>query len=450
MLIRFSVENFLSFKDEVELSMIPGKSRRQHPGHVIAAETRDKASALKAAVIYGANASGKSNLIKSMAFARDRIIEGTRLRQVIPVAPFRFDKACEDHPSRFQFEFSYKKKTYIYGFALDSQRVHEEWLYRVAATTEKQLFERHTNSNGETQVEFSNLKLTRKKDRDFLDFVARGTRPNQLFLTESIERNVPQFKDIYEWFERVLTPIFPQTRPDALEIVIMKNVDFQRSLENLLQLFDTGIAGIDLREFDFDEEPGIPDELKTQIKSGRLEIKTGGFTQLNISDGRYFVLKRDEQNAIKALKLMTAHKVKDSNSDVLLDVSEESDGTQRLVELIPALMDLLKSERVFVIDELDRSLHPHLSRSILELFLNNKTEQPSQLIVTTHESGILDLDLLRRDEIWFVEKDTEGVSSLYSLEEFAPRYDKDIRKGYLLGRFGAIPFIKNVDNLGWL
>jgi uncharacterized protein len=450
MLIRFSVENFLSFRDEVELSMISGKSRK-HPEHIIAGETNSKTNILKSAVIYGANASGKSNLIKAMAFAKKTITTGSRLRQTLSVTPFRFDKACEDKPSRFQFEFIYKKKTYIYGFVLDSQRIHNEWLYRVAATTEKQLFERHTDQNGDTKVEFSNINLTRKKDRDFLDFVARGTRQNQLFLTESIERNVSHFQDAYDWFERVLIPIFPESSPAGLEIEFMENSVFQQDFKNFIQLFDTGIAGIELREFNFDEEANIPDELRMRIKNDLIENKDGiSRSIIQSAEGGNYLLLRNEQNEVRAWKFTTIHKVKGEDRDVLLDISDESDGTRRLFDLIPALMDLLNRERVFVIDELDRSLHPHLSRSILELFLNNKPEQPSQLIVTTHESSILDLDLLRRDEIWFVEKNIDGVSALYSLEEFAPRYDKDIRKGYLLGRFGAIPFIKNVDHLGWL
>jgi hypothetical protein len=431
--------------------MIPGKSRKQHPQHIVASKANRKTNALKAAVIYGANASGKSNLIKAMAFAKDRIVQGTRLRQIIPVTPFRFDKACEDQPSRFQFEFSYKQKEYIYGFALDSQRIHEEWLYQVTATTEKQLFERYTDQNGETKLAFSNIKLTRKKDRDFLDFVAQGTRPNQLFLTESIERNVPHFRDVFDWFGKILTPIFPYTRRANLEIELIANVDFKQTFNNYLQLFDTGISGLELIEFDFDKDTGFPDELKDQIKQGILKQSDGEVRfVIETPEGRTFLTREKSSGEIKAWKFMTVHKLNDTNEDVRFEVNQESDGTQRLFDLIPALMDLLNSERVFVIDELDRSLHPHLSRSILEFFLNNTSEQPSQLIVTTHESSILDLDLLRRDEVWFVEKDTDGVSTLYSLEEFAPRNDKDIRKGYLLGRFGAIPFIKSVDNLGWL
>ncbi|MDQ7033693.1 MAG: AAA family ATPase [Anaerolineae bacterium] len=147
-------------------------------------------------------------------------------------------------------------------------------------------------------------------------------------------------------------------------------------------------------------------------------------------------------------KITTAHKVEGEDNPIYLEVSEESDGTQRLFDIIPGLMDLIDGEKVFIIDELDRSLHPHLTRNILELFLKGKNNR-SQLIVTTHEASLLNLDLLRRDEIWFIEKDRNGKSSAYSLEDFTPRKDKDIRKGYLLGRYGSIPFLSTDIALEW-
>lgn len=446
MLIRFSVENFLSFKEETELVMFPGKTRK-HPEHIVANGTRGASRILKSAVIYGANASGKSNLIKALAFARKMIVVGRKLKQSIPVKPFRFDSTCAKSPSRFEFEFKHNSRVFIYGFVLDVRKIHEEWLYEVTSTTQKLIFERKTDENNVATIEFSNIY---KADLEFLDFTARGTRPNQLFLTESIERNIQHFEDIFNWFAKVLVIIFPDSRRRGLMIDFMEDREFKESFQGLLQIFDTGIAGIELQEFNFDDESQIPPEIKSDIKENLLNnAKSQSHIHIDSGRARYLLAKADE-GEIKAMKFMTIHKVTGEERDELLEVRDESDGTQRLFDLIPALMELLSGERVFVIDELDRSLHPHLSYKILELFLNNKQEQSSQLIATTHESNLLDLNLLRRDEIWFIEKNTDGTSTAYSLEEFAPRYDKDIRKGYLLGRFGAIPFLKPVENLGWL
>jgi AAA15 family ATPase/GTPase len=450
MLIRFSVENFLSFKDEVELSMLPGKGRK-HPEHIISSGKRATDNILKAAVIYGANASGKSNLIKAMSFARDIIVTGRRPKQTIPIKPFRFDTACEQKPSKFQFEFSYNSKSYIYGFTLDALRIHEEWLYRFTSTGEKPIFERKTDENNETHIEFSNIKFKNKKEREFFDFTAMGTRPNQLFLTEAIERDIKRFEDIYHWFNKILVFISPNAQREGLEFDFMSDQDFQKSFQNFLQIFDTGISGIKLIEFDLEKEAGIPDEVLSTLKQQMLQVEGHDVRViLHLPDGLTYLILRTNSNEFQAMRFMTIHKVNGENRETFLEVVEESDGTQRLFHLVPVLMELLGGERVVVIDELDRSLHPHLSYKVLELFLNNGREKKSQLIVTTHESSLLNLDLLRRDEIWFVEKNKDGVSNVYSLEEFAPRYDNDIQKGYLLGRFGAIPFIKSVESLGWL
>ena len=146
---------------------------------------------------------------------------------------------------------------------------------------------------------------------------------------------------------------------------------------------------------------------------------------------------------------MTVHKLPSQKDSVLFEIYEESDGTQRLFDLIPALIELSNNDRVFVIDEVDRSLHPNLTKSLIEYFLLNSKGLKNQLILTSHESSLLDLKLLRKDEIWFTEKRPSGSTSLYSLEEYKPRFDKEIRKGYLQGRFGAIPLISNLKDLGW-
>lgn len=146
---------------------------------------------------------------------------------------------------------------------------------------------------------------------------------------------------------------------------------------------------------------------------------------------------------------MTAHD-SDDGEEVLFDINEESDGTQRLLDIAPGLLDIFSTEKTYIIDELDRSLHADITTSIFKAFLNNTSDIHSQLIVTTHETNLLDLELIRRDEIWFVQKNKQGESSLYSLEEYQPRFDKDVRRGYLAGRFGGIPMLPNFDNLSWM
>jgi len=166
---------------------------------------------------------------------------------------------------------------------------------------------------------------------------------------------------------------------------------------------------------------------------------------MNKSRYRLFKTKEGE---LELYKIVIAHEITDTHEEVPFDLKDESDGTVRLIDLIPALADLCDHEKLYLIDELDRSMHAQLTRAFMEYFFSCSTSR-SQILATTHELDLLDLELLRKDEIWFVEKDSASASHLYSLEEFKPRFDKDIRKGYLQGRFGGIPIIKNIQKTGW-
>lgn len=449
MLIRFTVENFLSFKDEVEFSMVAGRTR-QHEDHIVTTGNRNEIKLLKTAVIYGANASGKSNLIKAMSFARDLIVKGTRSKQNIAVQRYRFDLVSKNMPSIFQFDIRCSDKTYTYGFKVDKKRVHEEWLYEIRSSSRKMIFERETDSNGSTRVTPGSLPYTLEQDEQFFRFVATGTRPNQLLLTESLERNISYFEAITSWFREKLVLVFPDAKPAGIEIAFLSDESFQDQFIKLIKLFDLGIEKISLVDFDFDSEQRIPAEVKEQISQDIREISVEPDSRAIIQiPALNILLIVDENQEIVSKKFMTLHNVSGSKTHEPLELTEESDGTQRIFELIPALCELLNDdhERVVVVDELDRRLHSMLSYKILELFLSRSKHLRNQLIVTTHEVGILDLDLLRRDEIWFIEKDSLGESSVYSLEEYHPRYDKDIRKGYLRGRFGAIPLLPSRHSL---
>jgi hypothetical protein len=450
MLIRFEIENFLSFNTKTELSMIAGKGRT-FPEHIIKGKSRNDLNILKTGIIYGANASGKSNLIKAIEFAKNLIVNGTSAKDTIQVNPFRLQKENSLKPSKFEFEFQVKKNLYAYGFEITSESIESEWLYKINKTTaDKPIFKRITTAekNCEVSFDFENMKIKDEKEKQFLEFVARGTRPNQLFLTECQERNVKNIQSIaecFEWFDKILVIVFPHYTYRGLVLDLMNNTQVIDMFCNFLTLFNTGISGVEIQDEDV-ENLDLPNHLKKEIISGMQKQSIG---TIELAKKSYFVFK-NEFNEIKYYKLMTKHYLKSTHEAVLFEVEDESDGTQRLFDLIPVLINLVNKECVFLVDELDRSLHANLARTLIEVFLKNSQDVDSQLIATTHESHLLDLDLLRRDEIWFVEKNKAGESKLYSLEEFQPRYDKEIRKDYLVGRYGAIPFIGNVDNLSWL
>ncbi|MFO7540890.1 MAG: ATP/GTP-binding protein [Chloroflexota bacterium] len=433
MLIRFTVENFRSFDQEVVFSMLPGRAQK-HSDHIVAGKDHG-IDVLRTGLLYGANASGKSNLVRAMAFARDFIIEGTRPKQAIPVEPFRLKPARTSEPSRFEFEFMVDQQAFAYGFVADRQFVHEEWLYEVTSKNERPLFERTTNTNGITQATFGS-PLLKEADTQFLAFVARGTRPNQLFLTKAAENNVTFVSNVYSWFHKSLTIIFPDTQYQGIQVDVHKDQRFTQALSAFLKTMNTGIDAVCTNPADYETiEPLklIVAELETPSQD---EESGEGENKLVVVDGppgHRYLLHRNEEGFFEAYSLGTRRRVNGETID--FDLFDESDGTLRLFDLFPILHGARK--RVFVIDELERSLHPNLVRRFIQHFLASDTN--NQLIVTTHESTLLDLDLLRRDEIWFVEKAPNGASTLYSLEEFKPRHDLDIRKGYLHGRFGAIP-----------
>ena len=435
MLIRFRVQNFLSFKDEIEFSMIRGKTRR-HESHIISGgKSRHDIDILRAGVLYGANASGKSNMVKAIHFARTLIQKGTEARTLIPVKPFKLEKAYANQPSKFEFEFRQQAGNYLYGFELDEKTIHAEWLYELRKTAKTLIFERRTTADQRTVIEFGNIKFKDKQEEDFLHFTGMGTRPNQLFLRESIDRNIKYFADAYNWFE-ALVIIFPETQYMG-ELVNLQAEDTQNMVKYLTS-FGTGICDFHLQNIAPEAElQKVLGDASSKIKAGeslRIHHAYGNRHQLR----QEYVISKNDNQEVSVAKLMFKHKLAEGG-EVLMDADEESDGTLRLMDLIPILYKTGKPH-LFIIDELDRSLHPNLCYRLIEQFLAQQGNT-NQMIVTTHESNLLDLKLLRRDEIWFAEKNADGASTVYSLEEFTPRYDKDIQKGYLLGRFGAIPII---------
>ena len=457
MLIRFVVENFLSFRDEVELSMIAGRSRK-HPDHVV--KVRDL-RILQTSVILGANASGKTNLIKAMSFAQDFITTGSLRTEYLELTPFLLDSKSENRPSKFLFEIQCGiGQHFEYQFVVDLQRVHKESLYEILPSSRRMIFERET-IDGHTHIEFGKIPVLVTNDVDPTDFLPKPGDPRQLFLTQykRLEENlnehrIPFLELVYEWFHSTLAPIFTDSSLHTpLGLGYMNVKDFEKRYVEILEKLDLGIDGIrPVKIPDFDAEKHLPDEFKEYVKTHVAEIPRD-------SDERAIFYYRDldlyveadGENRYSVYKLMTLHRVKDCDGARAFDLRMESDGTQRLLTLIPELLGLLsdKIDRVFVLDELDRSLHTQLSYKLMELFLNNSRDRRSQLIVTTHDTSLLDLDLLRRDEIWFMEKDRHGVSSLYSLEEFELSRNMNIKKGYLGGRLGAIPVLASDDKLEW-
>jgi AAA15 family ATPase/GTPase len=434
MLLRFSVENWMSFRDEATLDLVATKEE-QHSDH-IAAIKKYGLKVLPVAAIYGANASGKSNLIKALRFAQQFIMGPPKEGVPIAIKPFLLSKGSSDRPTAFRFELLLDKTIYEYSFAVTVSSVIREELKQVNATSEETLFRR--------AVEPEEFLLSEKvQDKSQQQFAFRGTHDNQLFLTNSVSQRLAEFKPLFDWFETSLIVILPNSRFGQLsDITDNHHPHFKRMITRLHAL-DSGIA--DFRQLDISSEGTLPKELFDAISS---DLKEGQTLPLS-GPWEEGVFLRKENGKIVAIRLAPVHE-NESGEEILFNFSDESDGTRRLFDLLPAFLFL--EERsippVFVIDELDRSLHPNLTKDLLEHYLDQRTNSSrSQLIFTTHDTQLMTQDIFRRDEIWITERDQFGASKLVAFSEFKDvRKDKDIRKSYLQGRMGGVPRIKTVSS----
>jgi len=439
MLIRFTVENFLSFNQRIDFNMIASDEANLNH-HVINGKSENDIALLRTSIIYGANASGKSNIIKAMAFAKHFIVNGVPKNENIEVHHFKLDK--RQKPSRFEFEFRYNSKQYAYGFVIDKKQVNEEWLFEIGHQSEVSIFERSQNGI-RFNFAYDILNLSKQRQQELL-YEANHTRKNLLFITNCKEREIEQFEIIYKWFNDVLNIILPTSKP--VNIAIQSHTDFKMFFSHILKSFDLGIKKIYFEAINFENTTEIPETIKEKV---RKNFPYGENKAYFVPTSEFVVIEEDSVGQLKASKLITIRNDEDNDS-VAFEIPEESDGTQRLIDFIPMLIGLSQG-KVFVVDEIESSLHALLIKKLFDFMLNSQIfiNIESQLIATTHEIFLLDVKkLFRKDEIWFIKKRHNRESRLYSLA-YADVDNLDLMKGYINGRFGAIPFISNIKELGW-
>lgn len=433
MLIRFAVENYRSFKTRQVFSMAAGKYTR-HKSHLIVINGK---RLLKGAVLYGANAAGKSNLIKAINFGKNIALRGTKNTITIN-RHFRIDPSAINDPGVFQYDIVSNGHFYSYGFAISYTKntFCSEWLYLCDDGKEICIFDRNESEPIHTEIKFSK---TENKQR--FKIYAEDVSDDKSFLTEiarhklfDVEEFAPFF-DVLKWFLNLIT-IFPQTKYNNYNQLLSS--DTHSSVEKLLKYFDTGIESVSGVKKSMDEILAyLPDEVKFDITHSiqeslaELEDEEDDI-QVSIN-GKRFSFKK-ENNEIVATQLMMNH----GNPADLFNLEDESDGTKRLFDLIP-LFQKGKEEKVILIDELDRSFHSKLTAEFVQKFFEVTEGYSSQLIVTLHDAYVMDLNMLRQDEIWFIERNTDHSSELYSLNKFKERFDHAVAKDYLLGRYGSIP-----------
>lgn len=441
MLIRFVVENFRSFRDETFLNLLPSR-RIKRTG----TKTR---SPLPAAAIYGANASGKSNLVNAIGVARSLIVEGTRINQNLPHQPFKLKRASVNGSSMFEFTFLLNETVFTYGFKYNRREITEEWLFAKPNGRQEVLVFERISMDGRPILEFGRYlrgSVGSKLDQR-LQFMALDLRSNQLFLTESVNRNLEPLRPVFDWFSEKLTVIFADSRFGSLEILAKDDKEFAQFMATRLKGFGTGIADIRTEELDFENyDFGL--EESSEIRGMASEtIRKNHILVLSEENGKQLCIVADKNNNPVILKLTTVH-TDESNNLVQFELDEESDGTRRLMHLLP-ILHKTTGDRVFIVDEIDRRLHPNLTRAFLQSFLDRcEGEHRGQLMFTTHDASLLETGLLSNDEVWFAEKGDNGSSALRSLVEFKIRKGLKLENGYLKGRFGGVPKIRESFTLG--
>ncbi len=435
MLLSFTIENWTSFREPVTFSMIAGRERRH--GERVPRLKKYKTMVLPIAAIYGGNASGKSNFFKAIYFARQFVLNGTMPDELIPIEPFLLDAEAIQRPSRFVFEIMIKETIYEYGFSVTKTRVLEEKLVEIGTTCEKILYHRR---NGRNEID----KSIESSDSRFFDFVFRATRENQLFLTSSVFQNANEFRCVYDWFKTKLELIAPNAHFVALEQFYIKEHPWYNIMNTMLQSLDTGISRLNFEDVSF-ENSSIPGQLKIVLQKN---IKEGESISLANNDNERLVVTK-ENGTLVVKKLVTYHT--DTNGKAIkFEIYQESDGSIRLIDLLPAFIGASSRNTgsVYVIDEIDRSLHTLLTSRLINMYLAScSVESRSQMLLTTHDISLMDRRIFRRDEIWATDKDVSGNSILIPFCIYKDiRFDKDIRKSYLLGRMGGIPRIM-LDNV---
>lgn len=441
MLLQYVVSNFKSIGHSVEFSMFPVQATMDERFLKPVSTKNGEWKVLRRGGFFGPNASGKSSFIESIAFARDFIVDGQKSGKGIRIDQFRGNLDELKGISSFQFVFYLNEEVYEYGFSLDRSQVHEEWLMQLTEHGFVPLFTRVTDSLGKTEIDVES-KFARRNSRErvlaeVLKESIQENQKNQLFLYKLHDNGIKKAERIVDWFKS-LQIIFPETKVRALPIRMKADTELQDYIGEMLRIMDTGVYAVSVASkvidfHDFAEKLQVPQKIISDIE----EIRNG----IVSFAGKYFIFAENKKKRTVLVQLKFAHRL--NGKDVQFDIEDESDGTQRLLDLLPMLFAMREdSYGIYFVDEIDRSLHTRLSQHLLSEFINCCESTYNQIIFTAHDVNLINTNDFRQEEIWFIEKNNLGESRLRPLSDFGLQKGQDALKAYLSGRFGAVPIIR--------
>jgi AAA15 family ATPase/GTPase len=419
-LIRFRVENHRSIHNEQELSFVAAPLA-DLPEKVVHTEHKDL-DLLRVVGIYGANASGKSNVLSALKFMQSAVTDSQRTWKPdggVPRTSFLLDPEAASKPSFFEVDFLLDDSRYTYGFVVDSKRVLEEWLYAYPQGRKQKWFTRDIS----VFPEFSFNRLLAGENKSIQEL----TRENSLFLSAAAQNNHRMLSPIFRWFSSSLIFVDEVERKNNILMLTPRkfsNPEYQAGILSIMQNSDLGITNIDIEE-------EVPDIIKQAFgrvykdNPEQLELTLKGLTMPRVT---------------------LHHHAEATGTDIPIPFSDESQGTQALFGLAGPVVETLAKGGLLCIDELDASLHPLMAVEIVKMF-NDPERNPhnAQLLFNTHDTNILECGDLRRDQIWFTEKDKNGATQLYPLTDYKARREENLKRGYLQGRYGAVPFIQTAS-----
>jgi uncharacterized protein len=410
MLLEFRVRNYRSIRDEQVLTLIASGDKELLETHLAPTGLKAAPHALRSAVVYGPNASGKSSLLRALDYLRAVVAESATViqpGQTYNVAPFKLDAASAQRPTEFEITFLLEGVRHQYTFAMTPQRIVSESLLVYRSSKPTQLFNRQQVNGDVYDYEFSTyLSGPRKVWQE-------STRPNSLFLSMAAQLNSEQLGPVFNWIVRniVFLPAGASVLPD-FTTALLATAEGRASIRDFLSTADISIADV-------------------QAVSHR-----GMHTQFVMSASGVQQASQEEREL-----LLPVFEHRTPKGSAKFELHDESEGTQRLYGLIAPVLDCLREGRVLVVDELDSSLHTLLVRRLIAMFQTPELNpNGAQLIFSTHDTSLLDHTLFRRDQIWFTEKDADQATRLYPLTDFSPRKQEAWERGYLAGRYGAVPF----------
>ena len=448
MLVQLKIANYRSIYEEQTFSLVASKDK-WHPGSLIHCNGFDL---LKTAAIFGANASGKSNLVKAMSFMRELILtSATRMTlgdEIAGAEPFKLSKTTLNNPCRFEITFIAEGVNYQYAFAADSERIHSEALFSVSKKGDKALwFDRSCDARSkETTWKFG------EPLRQHKDVLEERTRDNSLALSTAIRDNLKLLNPVFNWFRKKIQILDFSLTSEMLAFgtsrECQKDDETKLKILSLMQDADLQIEAIQIEE----KDSSISKLLSFPIASGSSEIDNSIDSLFTKMQAEFKYVSSHELNR---QQVYTQHKMIDSDEMTRFELGDESNGTQRYFALLGPLLKALDSGSVVFIDEFESSLHPLLTRKLIELFQSpSANEKGAQLVFVSHDTNLLTPDLLRRDQIYIAEKLRGGGSEYFSLYDFKstnrPRNNEAYERNYLEGRYGGVPqfngVLEDLDN----